>query len=82
MSQCCRQRRSFEPSFFIKTANRAVKSGHNRMNACISKDEKHFYILPARKTLAMIPASVATNAPVSVYPVFFTFAAIKYTLMV
>lgn len=35
-----------------------------------------------RTTLATVPASVASNAPVRVNRVFVTFAAKKYTLMV
>ena len=40
------------------------------------------YIIPARPTLAAIPAKVDKSAPASVYLVFVTFAARKYTLMV
>lgn len=41
-----------------------------------------YTIIPANITLAIIPATVDKRAPFSVYLVFVTLAAMKYTLMV
>ena len=48
---------------------------HIRIAAAFARQQ--FYTYPASHTLAIIPANVAKSAPVSVYLVFFTFAAIK-----
>ena len=63
----------FPLCFFVKSVSIRLAQAESEVN---------YYIMPARTTLAAMPAKVLRSAPASVHRVFVTFAVRKYTLMV